>query len=116
MAYFSDVAIAMKKEDFQEMLHSAEKHSNPRILEFITEGRENGEKHSPGKIVVLYWENVKWYEDDIKYYPAVFFIEEFLKKHPHDIIKSGEDYDDVYSHYGLGIYVLGLKKQIVFAL
>ena len=114
MSYYSDVAIALKREDFLMMMFRAAKLDDQRVHDFIVDGIDK--KHSSENIVILHWERVKWicYE---KHFPEVIFIENFLKEVPdHDMVKMGEDYDDVYAKYGLEDYVISIERKISFNL
>lgn len=107
MGYRSDVAIAMKKADFNAMSDKAEKLSAD-ILEFLDVGLYYGgnferDIEEDDEWVILRWHGVKWYRNEPKYFPHIQFIEDYLKDIPeHDFIRIGESSDDVEEYYGNG--------------
>lgn len=107
MGYRSDVAIAMKKADFNAMSDKAEKLSAD-ILEFLDVGLYYGgnferDIEEDDEWVILRWHGVKWYRNEPKHFPHIQFIEDYLKDIPeHDFIRIGESSDDVEEYYGNG--------------
>jgi len=90
MGYRSDVAIAMRKEDYELLKEFDKENENLRDLLAVATVREKGEA------VSLYWEWLKWYDS----FSEVEAIEEFLGKlsdedKPYKFIRIGEEWDDI---------------------
>lgn len=108
MGYLSDVAIALKKTDYEKMIFSIkemgydEKTEN-NITKFIETAKEDGEeKCKDEEYLCLLWENEKWYEE----FEEVNFINEFLKDlSEYDLLIVGTNDDDI-------TLVLNCKKQL----
>ena len=90
MSYRSEVAIAMRKEDY-ELLKKFDE-SNQDLLDLLKVAtiREKEDATS------LYWDWLKWYDS----FSEVQAIEEFLGKlsdedKPYKFIRIGEEWDDI---------------------
>lgn len=97
MGYRSDIAISMRKEDF-ELLKEFDK-ENQNLVELLEVAEV---KESRGAVVVK-WDSLKWYPD----FPEVQAIEEFLGKlsdedKPYRFIRIGEAVDDTEVEYNYG--------------
>lgn len=88
MSYYSDVAIALKASDWQEMQKQAE--NKPEVFDYpIAEFWEEIQERKDG-IVVLRFRG-KWYPC----YPEIQFIKLFLKNIEHEFIRVGDDAGDI---------------------
>ena len=90
MSYRSDVAIAMRKEDY-ELLKEFDK-ENKNLIDLL----DSATIREKAGAVSLYWEWLKWYDS----FSEVEAIEEFLGKlsdedKPYKFIRIGEDYEDM---------------------
>jgi hypothetical protein len=90
MGYRSEVAIAMRKEDY-ELLKEFDK-ENKNLIELL----EMADKKEYNGAISLKWEWLKWYPE----FSEVQAIEEFLCKlsdedKPYKFIRIGEEYDDI---------------------
>lgn len=89
MGYYSDVAIAMKKEDALELIQ--------REKAFEYSAIESACKHIiADRVIIFSWSSIKWYED----YEDVGRIERFLNElssleKPYKKVIIGEEYEDV---------------------
>ena len=97
MGYRSDIAIAMRKEDF-ELLKEFDK-ENQNLVELL----EVAEVKESRGVVVIKWDSLKWYP----YFPEVQAINEFLGKlsdedKPYRFIRIGEDTADTEVEYNYG--------------
>lgn len=97
MGYSSDIAIAMRKEDF-ELLKEFDK-ENQNLMELL----EVAEVKESRGVVVVQWDSLKWYP----YFPEVQAIKEFLGKlsdedKPYRFIRIGEDAADTEVEYNYG--------------
>lgn len=97
MGYRSDIAISMRKEDF-ELLKEFDK-ENRNLVELLGVAEV---KESRGAVVIK-WDSLKWYPD----FPEVQAIEEFLGKlsdedKPYRFIRIGEAIDDTEVEYNYG--------------
>ena len=90
MSYRSDVAITMRKEDY-ELLKEFDK-ENKNLIDLL----ESATIREKAGAVSLYWEWLKWYDS----FSEVEAIEEFLGKlsdedKPYKFIRIGEEWDDI---------------------
>ena len=90
MGYRSDVAITMRKEDY-ELLKEFDK-ENKNLIDLL----ESATIREKAGAVSLYWEWLKWYDS----FSEVEAIEEFLGKlsdedKPYKFIRIGEEWDDI---------------------
>ena len=97
MGYRSDIAISMRKEDF-ELLQEFDK-ENRNLVELL----EVAEVKESRGAVAIKWDSLKWYPD----FPEVQAIEEFLGKlsdedKPYRFIRIGEAIDDTEVEYNYG--------------
>lgn len=97
MGYRSDIAISMRKEDF-ELLKEFDK-ENQNLVELL----EVAEVKESRGVVVIQWDSLKWYP----YFPEVQAIEEFLgnlsdEDKPYRFIRIGEDTADTEIEYNYG--------------
>lgn len=100
MGYRSDVRIAIKAEDYEELLGRLPDLAE-NIRDFIKDIDESVLIHN--EVMVFGWNSVKWYPG----YPDVDFIEDFIteiedKGHPYKMIIIGEEPDDIETRYSLG--------------
>lgn len=97
MGYRSEVAIAMRKEDY-ELLKGFDK-ENKNLVELLDVAEV---KESRG-VVVIRWDSLKWYPE----FPEVQAIAEFIAElseadKPYRFIRLGEDVDDTENEYNYG--------------
>ena len=97
MGYRSDVAIAIRKEDF-ELLKEFDK-ENKNLMELL----EIAEVKESRGVVVIQWDSLKWYLE----FPEVQAIAEFIAElseadKPYRFIRIGEDIDDTEIEYSYG--------------
>lgn len=95
MGCVSEVAITMKKDDYNILM----KQANDLVKELI----EYGEVKDKGNVIILYWSEVKWYG----YYDDVAFVMNFLdnlreNKKPFKFIRLGEGSTDVEEEFFFG--------------
>lgn len=121
MGYRSDVAIAMKKSDYDVMLQRAKEleENSEDVCDFIEEGYKQAipnDKHqpeNPDDFVYLFWEWVKWYTRDPEYFPEVTFIDDFLSEiDEYDFVRIGEEEDDTETIYNSGSYLISVERSI----
>ena len=97
MGYRSEVAIAIRKEDY-ELLKEFDK-ENQNLIELL----EIANIKEYNEVICLKWDWLKWYSE----FPEVQAIEEFLAKlsdedKPYKFIRIGEDIDDTEVEYNYG--------------
>ena len=114
MGYRSDISIAMRKKDLDQMITKAKKHQDNSILyNFIKEGISSAPECPEEGYVFLFWNWVKWYDE----YEEVIFIEKFLRNIPdrhYDFVRIGEDTNDNEEYYGTDRYLVELVRKTVF--
>lgn len=113
MGYYSDVAIAMYKKDFEKMCEKAKQHESKYVYEFVMDGYKKAPQGKPDdEYVYLYWERVKWYP----VYTEINFVKNFLfgKEVCYDLVRIGEDYNDTECIFKSDEYLLGITRQIEF--
>lgn len=114
MGYRCDVAIAMPKEVYKELINSADDISDEKlrvaVFNLLTKKCAN-KNDMPNNFdyIVLYYENIKWYGADVE------FLEKTLNGKPYDMIIIGEEYNDIEVHYGTDEYLIGVERKIVFS-
>lgn len=95
MGYYSDVAITMRQNDFNDMVKYAVTKNNDYALRLIKSASlyENDIEDT----ITMLWNCIKWYED----YEDVSFITEFIMSNgvQHHFIRIGEDMSDVETRY-----------------
>lgn len=115
MSYYSDVAIAIRKKDFDTLEESVyKKVQDENIRKTIVEFLSNAEKTEVIKAndtyIVMEWYCVKWYEE----FPEVRYVLEFLADIKHyDFIYIGEDLCDIEIHQGTNEYIIDLERGIM---
>ena len=97
MGYRSEVAIAMRKEDY-ELLKGFDK-ENKNLMELL----DIAEVKEFDGVTVIRWDWLKWYDS----FSEVQAIEEFLGKlsdedKPYRFIRLGEDIEDTEIEYNYG--------------
>lgn len=97
MSYRSDIAIAMRKEDF-ELLKDFDK-ENKNLMELL----EIAEVKESRGVAVIKWDSLKWYPE----FSEVQAINKFLwqlsnEDKPYRFIRIGEDIDDTEIGYNYG--------------
>lgn len=95
MSYYSDVAIAMKETDYEEMIAR---------LEYINDLNESQKSfindyptiHRGDEVVVLSYDFVKWYEDfkEVQYIMD-YLVELHEKGKPYKFVRMGEETSDI---------------------
>lgn len=114
MGYYSDVAIAMRKKDLQQMMDEALKLDDDKwTYSFIKEGLLNAPDCSDGDYVYLHWVEVKWHDTN----KEVSFIKHFLnsiQNDHYDFFRLGDEYDDIEYFLGTGECLLHCLRDIDF--
>lgn len=117
MAYYSNVAIAIKKDDYKKMLKAVEEKDcdlkiKEKIEEFVKLATQDvPDCYNDENYMFLYWEDEKWYDE----FAEVKFVMDFLKTiKDFDFIKIGEDFDDVKEIMQTGKYLLRPIRTIQF--
>lgn len=98
MGYYSEVKIAMKKEDYEE-LEIRFKTKNYDILncqdELIERNIDN--------IVIICWDWVQWGKDNKEIKIVIDYLDELKETgKPYQIIRLGERYDDIEEYVSYG--------------
>lgn len=108
MGYYSDVAIALKKSDWQKMQKQAETKTEVFGFPFADLWQEIQERKDG--IVILRF-NGKWYPD----FPEIQFVESFLEIVEHEFIRVGEEAEDIetYNSFVDGRCYFWTKTEIV---
>lgn len=115
MGYYSEVAIAMKKKDFNEMesaiyCHILDKDLQKLIKTLLDSAEKSEVRLDNDEYLVLKWPYVKWYSC----FSEIKFISDYLLKLPqHDFIRIGEDPDDTEVYHGLDSFILDIERYIV---
>ena len=117
MGYLSDVAISLRKADYEKMVLSIkEKGYDEKVVNDITKfiefAKEDGEaKCKDEEYICLYWENEKWCD----HFEEVKFINEFLEDlKEYDLLKLGTDGDDITMILKCEKQLFGLARSIDF--
>jgi hypothetical protein len=125
MGYYSEVAVQMKREDYNRMLEElkAQEFRAPcwgatpaeikeYALRFVASGYNAIEvkdyNYHNSEFVRLYWNSVKWYAS-----PYITFLENFFHNNEVDFIRLGEG-TDVQEYWGLGEYEISLVRYLEF--
>ena len=88
MGYRSEVAITLYTKDYKTMVKRANTLKDKSIYEFIKEAdRFIADENN---ITTLYWDYIKWYNDD----KIIKWIEKFIRNVDSTFIRIGEDNDD----------------------
>ncbi|MGN0992946.1 MAG: hypothetical protein ACI4PE_03405 [Bacilli bacterium] len=93
MGYRSEVAIAMKKSDYEELVERAKINNRQDVIDLI----DYGEVRNPSdNVVILYWDWVKWYQDneDVQYIEN-YLIEIQENGKPYSFVRLGEELSDI---------------------
>lgn len=114
MGYRSDVALAVKKQDFVKLKEEIDKirdaEERDYISTFLTKDPLITERSIDNKVyIILQWQNIKWYDD----YPEIIFLNDFLKDKQYDLLIIGEAIGDIEVHYGTDDYILSVDWKIV---
>ena len=113
MGYRSDVAIAIPKETYKELLISAQdiidEQLRNSVFNLLTNICKQKIIEKDSDYMVLLYEGIKWYGDDVK------FLESNLVGKSYDMIIIGEDYDDIEIYYGTDEYLIELERKIIFS-
>lgn len=96
MGYRSEVKIAMKKGDYEELKARLDYYANKEEISYILQSGVCKVKKKSNGVVVLYWDWIKWYPE----YEEIQFIENYLAElseqgKPYKFVRVGEDPDDV---------------------
>ena len=115
MGYRSDVALGLRKVDFEELMKRVEliekQDVKKEVIELIKDGKKNI-KQSYTDFVVLYWESIKWYEN---MFPEIKFIMNFIEDlEEYDYVRIGEDTDDITEELYSGHYLCTVSRSIDF--
>ena len=97
MGYRSEVKIAMRESDYEEMIARIDYYTNKEILKYFMElstvRRVTNEEQ---KIVIIHWDWVKW----DTYLKEVQYVEEYLGElsanlKPYKFVRIGEECSDI---------------------
>lgn len=98
MGYYSEVKIAMRESDYIELLNRINYYTNKDMLSiFIKDMCSTKTVTNNGqKVVILYWDWVKWYQE----FKEVQYVEEYIaelndKCKPYKFVRIGEDSSDI---------------------
>ena len=97
MGYRSEVKIAMKLSDYEEMINRLEYYTNKDSIKYFIEMCSVKNVISEGeKVVILYWDWIKWYPE----YKEVEYIENYLtelaeQSKPYKFVRIGEESTDI---------------------
>lgn len=119
MGYYSNVAMAVHKKDYLQMLAKArEKESEPgEITYLLTEACDYiglVEQNDRDKdVVVLHWCDVKWYSD----FESVRFVENWMDDADengigYEFARCGEDFADTETRYHDDNHILGYGEYV----
>ena len=93
MSYMSNVALAIREEDYE--LLKEERKNNEDLIRLLEMGSEDDSYRKNG-IIVLSWNDIKWYDSFSEIEDVENFMHELEKKDaPYKFIRIGEDYDDI---------------------
>lgn len=104
MGYRSEIAIALRKNDYEDLKNFAKHENREDVTKILEKGEMNKLPCSDNNYIILYWDWIKWYGDEIS------FIDEFLKNledkddKAYEFICIGEDYSDA-EQLGAGEYI-----------
>ncbi len=101
MGYRSNVAIAMLKEDYQNMKQQAEKIKDSQLKEQVLDllaSDKYVQIYQDDTHTVLHYEWIKWYNEGIE--KDITWIEDHLPT-PNAFIRIGEDEDDMKVQYNI---------------
>ena len=123
MGYYSDVTISMKKKDYDALISEIEK------AEFLLEPEKRWiletlfRNSSPlypvesaffNEYILLYFEEIKWYFDEIK---SLAFVQNYIfNLKDFQFLRIGEDYGDVEERIhgdDFNLQILRLKRRII---
>jgi hypothetical protein len=126
MGYYSEVAVQMKREDYNRMLEELKLKdfqdsygfcTPDELKEYATKFVASGynapevKEHNyyVSEYVRLYWDSVKWYNS-----PYINFLESFFLDNEVDFVRLGESSDDAEEHLGLGCYDISTVRYLEF--
>lgn len=125
MGYYSEVAVMMYKEDYENLVSEIKAHKIPEnanytaeilekyALELLDDGCTCPETYDYNRnsdvFVRLYWNHIKWYTT-----PYIAFIERYFYKNAVDFVRIGEEASDIEEHYNLGRYEIGINRYLSF--
>ena len=126
MGYYSEVAVQMKREDYNRMLEELKATQfkascwnvtpaewTEYALRFVEAGYTSPSvkdyNQDDSECIRLHWDFVKWYGS-----PYITFLENFFHNNEVDFIRLGEGSDDVQEHWGLGDYEISLIRYLEF--
>ena len=126
MGYYSDVAVMMRKKDYEKLvaeIFSAESLCNDDYttqeskeygLQFLQRGYNHPDvlkyNYSSEVFVRLCWTDVKWYTS----IPYIALIEQYFYDHKVDFVRIGEEASDIEEHYGLQRYEVEIIRTLSF--
>ena len=92
MGYRSEVAISVLEKDFNKFVKGLDIEEDKDVLDLL----KYGNIRKSGKVITLYWDDVKWYEE----YSDVNKIMNWLDKladndSPAKFVRIGEDQEDI---------------------
>ncbi len=128
MGYYSEIAVEMKRKDYERMVSELGKtaltppdnkiYGSPTeeqwkkwAMECLANGYKsqqiyNGEQ---SEYVRLHWDAIKWYGS-----PYITFMENFFLENEVDFVRLGEASDDAEENWGLGNYNIGTTRYLSF--
>lgn len=91
MSYRSDVNIALIKKDYLDLYTKIAALGIYNLLDKEKMSDYEEFSYDEKEWVMIEYTYIKWYSD----YPEIKVIEEFLNTHPHQLVRLGEDIDDI---------------------
>ena len=90
MGYYSEIAIAVKSEDYYKYFNGVEKLKTLLSYAVIKESK----KHN---VVIIHFDSIKWYRLDFE---DIQLVEDILiqiskEERPYSFVRIGEEYDDI---------------------
>lgn len=129
MGYYSDVGIVFKKDEYVKFLNNYEKRmekykEDPDKIKTLEEMKKVIEEikqiSSNKEDVLLYFDDIKWYDYDEEYFCDIVeimnIIKEDLEENNFFYIRKGEDLDDIeeLGYYYDNEFNLNIQTQIVY--
>lgn len=112
MGYRSNVAIAIDKKDYIDMLKKITKieelETKNIIKKFVKSSKRVIHPYNSDYIVIE-WEWVKWYSG----YTEIKFIIDFLNDKIYDFVRIGENIDDIEYDYYTDLNLLDINREII---
>lgn len=128
MGYYSDVAVTMKRKDYERMLSELDNTTltppnnkifgNPteeewkgRAKKCLEDGYNSQKLYNDGQseYVRLHWSAIKWYGS-----PYIKYFEDFFLDNEVDFVRLGESSSDAEENWGLELFEIGTVRYLEF--